>query len=315
MWQTVIIGIVLLVALAFVALQAFCFWRARVLLRPIRKRLAVRPSDLGLDAEDVRIQGPRGSLAAWYVPPRNGCVLVCCHGINDNRGQWVPQIARLHERSGYGAIMFDFSGHGESEGDMVTFGAREQLDVKAVLTWLCERGDVDMSRVGMLGYSLGGITATLAAAESQEVRCLVVESGFADLQTDIGVLFHRFTGLPSFPFANLIVFWGQILSGVKLGEIRPARVIGRLSPRAVYIISDLRDEIANEPYDGEHLYANAGEPKRLWQIPDVGHVRAFEFLPDVWIERVGAFLDEYLAETHAQQSAAAVIEGQLASGE
>ncbi|HLZ21289.1 MAG TPA: alpha/beta fold hydrolase [Ktedonobacterales bacterium] len=314
MWQTPAVVLLLLLLLGFIALQAFCVWRARLLLRPIRKALVIRPADAGLEAEEARIPGPRGMLAAWYVPPRNGCVLICCHGINDNRSQWVPQIARLHERDGYGAVMFDFAGHGESEGNMVTYGVRERLDVAAVVEWLRSRGDVDMSRLGILGYSLGAITATLAAAELPELRCMVIESGFADLQTDIGALFHRFTGLPSFPFANLIVFWGQILSGVRLGDIRPARVIGQLSPRAVYIISDLCDEIANEPYDGEHLYASAREPKRLWQLPDIGHVRAFEFLPDVWIERVGTFLDEYLASAPMLQTMRAP-DRQMASGE
>ena len=305
MWTVFAVVVLALLVASFIVLQAFCIWRARVLLRPIRKPLALRPADVRLEAEDVRIPGPRGQLAAWYVPPRNGYLLICCHGINDNRGQWVGQIARLHERSGYGAVMFDFAGHGESEGSMVTYGVREKLDIAAVIEWLRRRGDVDMGRIGIMGYSLGAISATLASAEHPELRCLVIESGFSDLQKDIGMLFKRYTGLPSFPFANLIVFWGQILSGVRLGEIRPARVIGQLQPRAVFIIADLLDEIANEPYDGEHLFASAGEPKRLWQVADVGHVRAFDFLPDEWSGRVGAFLDEYLAGTPAMHSAPA----------
>ena len=314
MWNVLAVAALILLVTGFIALQAFCCWRAIQLLRPVRRPPAMRPADVALDAEEVRISGPRGQLAAWYVPPTNGCVLICCHGINDNRGQWVEQIARLHTSGGYGAVMFDFAGHGDSEGGMVTYGAREKLDVMAVVEWLRTRGDVDMSRVGILGYSLGAITATLAAADVPDLRCLVIESGFADLQTDIGMLFHRYTGLPSFPFANLIVFWGQIFSGVRLGEIRPVRVIGRLSPRAVYIISDLLDEIAYEPYDGEHLYASAGEPKRLWQVPDVGHVRAFEFLPEEWIARVSAFLDEHLAAAPMLPSGR-VPDSQMARGE
>jgi fermentation-respiration switch protein FrsA (DUF1100 family) len=151
-----------------------------------------------------------------------------------------------------------------------------------------------MRRVGILGCSLGAIAAILAAAQMPELRCVVAESGFADVQRDISALLRRFTGLPAFPFANLIIFFGQRLSGVRLAEIRPVRVIGRISPRAVFIISDLDDDLANEPYDGEHLFAAAGEPKRLWQVRDSGHVRAFELFPDEWVRRVGDFLDAYL---------------------
>jgi uncharacterized protein len=296
---SIILPLAAAVALLTALLVGFSYVRARVLLTPRRTLPSLRPADLGLSVEDVRIPGPRGSLAAWYLPARNGCTLICCHGIHDNRGQWLDQVARLHGRSGYGAVLFDFSGHGESDGRLVTYGARETLDVAAVLAYLQERGDVDMTRIGILGYSLGAITAILAAADIPELECVVVESGFADVHRDLGVLFRRYLGLPSFPFANLIVFFAELMSGVRLAEIRPARVIGRISPRAVLIIADLKDELANEPYDGEHLYAAAGEPKQLWQVADAHHVRAFQLMPDEWIARVGGFLDEYLASLPA----------------
>lgn len=273
----------------------FSYRQARSLLTPVRKPLELRPDDVGLTVEDLWIAGPRGKLAAWYLPARNGCTLICCHGINDNRGQWLAQVARLHRDRGYGAVLFDFAGHGDSAGNQVTYGARETGDVRAVLAYLRERGDVDLRGVGIMGYSLGAITAVLTAAEEPDLHTVVIESGFSDLHRDIAVLFHRFTGLPSFPFANLVVFWGQRISGIQLGHIRPERVIGKIAPRAVFIISDLKDAIADEPRDGEHLYAHAGEPKRLWQIPDVDHVQAFNVLPDEWIARVEAFLDEFLA--------------------
>jgi pimeloyl-ACP methyl ester carboxylesterase len=290
-----------LVALLVIGLLAFSYWRAALLLRPVRVPLRYQPADFDLTFEDVRIPSPRGLLAAWYLPARNGCTLICCHGINDNRAQWLAQVARLHDRSGYGALMFDFAGHGDSEGNQVTFGVREADDVEAVVAYLRQRGDVNMAGIGILGYSLGAITAVLAAARLPELRCVAIESGFADVQRDIAVLFRRFTGLPPFPFANLIVFWGQVISGVKLGDIRPVRVIGELSPRAALIISDLCDEIANEPYDGTHLFEAAGDPKELWQISDCAHVQGFLTVPDQWIQRVGDFLDVYLARPVASE--------------
>jgi pimeloyl-ACP methyl ester carboxylesterase len=300
----VIAGVLGLAALLGAVVLAFSYWQTLRLLTPVRKPLEVRPADVGLAAEDVWIDGPRGKLAAWYVPARNGCTLICCHGINDNRGQWVRQVARLHAERGYGAIMFDFAGHGESTGSLVTYGVREQEDVAAVLAYLRARGDVNMRGIGIMGYSLGAITSVLAAADRPELRAVVIESGFADVQRDLAVLFHRFTGLPSFPFANLVVFWGERIGKgrVRLNQIRPAQVIGRIAPRAVFIISDLKDGIADEPYDGEQLYAHAGEPKRLWQVPDAAHVQAFNLLPEEWTALVGDFLDEYLAAQVARES-------------
>lgn len=277
------------------AVATFAYLHARWLLRPTRKPLDAQLAALLAPFEEVRFPGRHGALAGWYLPAQNGCTLVCCHGINDNGAQWAEQVTLLHRRSGYGALLFDFAGHGRSEGAMVTFGVREQDDIAAALAYLGRRGDVDMERIGLLGYSLGAISAVLYAARHPGIRALVIESGFADLLRDIGVLFRRFTGLPSFPFAHGVVFWGERISGVRLGEIRPARMISRAGPAAVLVISDLLDELADEPYDGEQLYAAAAEPKQLWKVPDAGHVQAFAVRPDEWIERVCSFLDEHLA--------------------
>jgi len=304
MWIALTVGGVI-VALAVVivgALEALAFRQAQTLLRPNRKPLARRPADVGLadEIEEVSIAGPRGALSAWYLPARNGCTLICCHGIHDNKGQWLEQVARLHERNGYGALLFDFTGHGASDGRMVTYGVEEQRDVRAVVAYLRERGDVNMDGLAIMGYSLGAITSVLAAATMPELRAVVIESGFADLPHDIEQLFTRFTGLPSFPLANMTIFWGERLAHVKLSQIRPAAVIGQIAPRPVMIISDLNDRLAVEPYDGERLYAAAGEPKLLWQVADVGHVAAFAERPDEWVQRVGDWLDARLAGAMAE---------------
>ena len=299
MWKSlraVVVGVAGGVALLGAGLMGFSYVRARALLKPYRKPLKAAPEDYGLAVEEVRIPGPRGAMAGWYLPSTNGCTLVCLHGINDNAGQWLDQIAELHARSGYGALIFDFAGHGRSDGNIVTYGAGEQLDVHAALAYLRARGDVDMSRLGLLGYSLGAITAILYAARHPVFKAVMIESGFADIERDIEHLFTRYTGLPSFPFANLIIFWMERISGYQLTHLRPMRVIGRINPGATLIISDLEDTLAVEPFDGEHLYSGAGEPKELWQVPATDHVQAFKTNRAEWIERVGNFLDRYLAE-------------------
>ncbi len=215
---------VLLVA----GLLLFTYQMARRLLRPERRPMALSPADVNLAMSVIRIPSSRGALAAWYLPASNGCTLVCCHGINDNSGQWLPQIARLHARGGYGALLFDFAGHGQSEGSQVTYGIRERHDVTAAIEYLRQRGDVDMDHLAILGYSLGAITAVLAAVEHPDLRAVVIESGFSDLYHDIAKLFTRYTGLPAFLFAHLVIFWGQRIAHVRLSEFGQRRLSAAL---------------------------------------------------------------------------------------
>jgi uncharacterized protein len=306
MTPLLIVALILLgIAVALAAgILIFTYLMARKLLRPIRSPMRCSPADVGLEMAEVRIPNARGALTGWYLPATNGCTLICCHGINDNSSQWMPQLAELHARDGFGALLFDFCGHGQSEGSQVTYGIRERHDVEAAVEYLRQRGDVDMGRLAILGYSLGAITAVLAAAAMPELRAVIIESGFADLYHDIARVFSRYTGLPAFPFANLVIFWGQRIAGVRLSEIRPVQVIGRIAPRPVLIISDLRDGLADEPYDGEHLYRAAGEPKELWQVAEATHVAAYNAAPEAWIEHVGSFLTRHM---HTPQEPAAPL--------
>src|SRR5579884_3328895 len=107
-------------AVGAAGLLTFCLSQARKLLSPYRKPHSFAPHELGLPFEEIEFAGPQGTLRGWYLPARNGATIVCCHGIHDNSVQWVPQIAALHARSGYGALLFDFCGHGRSDGSMVT---------------------------------------------------------------------------------------------------------------------------------------------------------------------------------------------------
>ena len=88
----------LLGVLALVAgLLLFTYQMARKLLRPERRAMAITPEDVGLRMNAVRIPSPRGTLAGWYLPSRNGCTLICCHGINDKdqAGRGSPTNAPL----------------------------------------------------------------------------------------------------------------------------------------------------------------------------------------------------------------------------
>jgi hypothetical protein len=100
-------------------------------------------------------------------------------------------------------------------------------------------------------------------------------------------------GLPSFPFAPVSQCFCELRLGVDLDEVSPVKVIGQISPRPVFLIDDLEDDVF--PSDSvEVLYEAAREPKELWQIPGATHsTRAgWETAPEEYERRVLAFWRE-----------------------
>ena len=297
---TVLWGLVgLLVVLALLML-IFTWLHAWRLTHPLRKPLKRTPADLGVAFEDVTFTTEDGiTLSGWFIPPRNGRTIIGCHGILDNREQLLEPAVIL-ARQGYGFLLYDARAHGNSGGRHSTYGHDEIKDVFAAVAYLEARPEVDAQRLGIIGNSLGGITAIRAAARLPQLRVIIAESTLADFASDIGKAFTRFTHLPAFPFAPLTIFWGERITHIDLNAIRPVRDIAVLSPRPIFLISDLLDEIVDEPFDGELLYANAGEPKELWQLPACHHVQCFASQPDAYISRISDFLEKSFALNHAQ---------------
>src|SRR6185436_19928927 len=99
-------------------------------------------ADLGRAYEPVSLRTTDGHrLAAWYVPSRNGAAVIAFPG----RAQPLPQ-ARMLARHGYGVLVLDRRGEGQSGGDYNAFGWGGAADVVAGVRYLQGRTDVDGRR-------------------------------------------------------------------------------------------------------------------------------------------------------------------------
>lgn len=103
--------------------------------------------------------------------------LVLCHGFGGNRAEFGYSFVRLAHHMvelGFAAYRFDFAGCGDSDGDFAELTVSDQVSqVLAVLDAVGAHPAVDAERISLLGMSLGGLTASLAAAE-RPVRSLAL---------------------------------------------------------------------------------------------------------------------------------------------
>jgi pimeloyl-ACP methyl ester carboxylesterase len=94
--------------------------------------------------------------------------VVFCHGFGGSRTEFGYSFVRLAKRlaeKGVAAYRFDFAGGGESDGDFAELTVSDQVSqVAAVLDALGAHPAIDADRMSLLGMSLGGLTASLAAA-------------------------------------------------------------------------------------------------------------------------------------------------------
>jgi pimeloyl-ACP methyl ester carboxylesterase len=145
--------------------------------------MGIAPADVGVeDAQDATYSSHDGlTLRAWYLPPQNGAVVILLPGLGGARDGMVQEGAIL-ARHGYGLLMTELRSCAHPEGQ-TTLGYREAADLAEAVTWV--RGQPGVARVGVLGYSLGGATAILGAAQDERIEAVVAEGGFYDLAGDI----------------------------------------------------------------------------------------------------------------------------------
>jgi dipeptidyl aminopeptidase/acylaminoacyl peptidase len=271
--------------------------RAMWLVHPGRSTSHRTPEDVGIAQwREVDFQSADGlSLSAWIVPPQNGATVILVHGHGGNRAQLLDDAAILVE-NGYGALLIDLRNSGGSEDGLTTMGYLEILDVGGALAFLSAQPENDPQRIGLLGHSMGGATAILAAAQYPEIKAVIAESSFTSVEDNISDSLQALTGLPPFPFAPLVVWFGEREAGLDISQVSPLDRIGAISPRAVLIVHGELDELI--PARNAHqLFAAAGEPKELYVIPNAGHGGLPQAQPEEYRKRVVGFFDQYLLET------------------
>jgi fermentation-respiration switch protein FrsA (DUF1100 family) len=182
---------------------------------------------------------------------------------------------------------------GRSGGGATTLGALEAIDLISAVDYLMTRDDIDKDRLGALGVSLGGATTLLAAASDTRIKAVVDDSGFSDAPGVIATSFEHFIGLPAFPFAPLTVAISEFRAGVSLRQLRPVDVVGRISPRPLFIIHCMADRVVPAEHS-KRIFEAAKEPKQAWWIPTGGHIDGHVVAPQEYERRVIEFLDRSL---------------------
>jgi dipeptidyl aminopeptidase/acylaminoacyl peptidase len=248
------------------------------------------PADLGIaSAQDITYQTqPHGSagrltLRAWYVPPENGVVILLLPGLGGGRDGMLREGAIL-ARHGYGLLMTELRSCVHPKGQ-TTLGHYESDDLQDAVTWALEQPDVE--HVGVLGYSLGGVTATLGAAKDERVEATVAEGGFYDLAADIVNEGGTNSLWETIMFQSILVSF-QLETGVRAKDVSPISVIDRISPRPLFLIYGELEAGPTHPFE---QMERAGEPKQLWIVPGAWHGGYLDVAAEEWEQRVVGFFD------------------------
>ena len=195
-------------------------------------------------------------LKGWYVPSRNRAAVISFPGRSGTRLQ-----ARVLARHGYGVLLFDRRGEGESEGDWNVFGWQGERDLHAAIAFLQSRTDVDPERIGGIGRSVGGEMLIGAAAESDAFKAIISEGGTSrSVRDDVANYGWGVSQLPAFALSSVqtaaTAVFTNSLPPAALKDLAP-----KIAPRASFFIYGEHGQGGTEESPNRGFYAAAGEPR------------------------------------------------------
>lgn len=258
----------------------------------VRSGTADIESDVGTDIEgtaaDVRV------VAEAAPFPAGRATVIVAHGFRGNRLETgVPALgltASLVD-AGFNVLLFDFRNTGESEGTVTTLGYHEKKDIVGAVAWLKAQRPEAAAFVGVVGYSMGAVTAALAAAEEPAIDALILDSPFADLRPYLRENMPVWTGLPNVPFTWTIMTLLPPLIGLDPAAVSPLAAMPGLTQPVLLIHADGDEAI---PVDNSWQLAAAGVQDRteLWIVPGGKHIGARSLDAEKYDRRVVEFFTQ-----------------------
>lgn len=217
---------------------------------------------LAVSYASIHNQRVTGLLSIPADASRPVPVVVLLHGLGDSKT--VDYIEAGNDyllKAGYAVLRIDIANHGDrktndyefdltgdyrySTRDLVT---QTVVDLRRSVDFLQTRKDIDVTRVGFFGISLGGVIGTIFCGVDQRVKVPVIALAGGNLSLLFGV---------------------DALSDDTrdfFSIIDPINFVDEISPRSLLMINAENDDVV-PPITSKLLYNAAKEPKEIIWYP------------------------------------------------
>jgi fermentation-respiration switch protein FrsA (DUF1100 family) len=213
-----------------------------------------------------------------YLPgSRAQYPVVClCHGVPsgnppDPDDGGYPLLAENICRDGLAVFIFNFRGAGDSGGNFDILGWTR--DLRAVIDYLWDLGEIDKSRLSLVGFSAGAAVSIYVASQDKRVSGVAACASPADFTFLIDVsepqsVIDRFRKSGTIQDADFPPSAEEWLDHFR--TVTPVNHVAGIAPRPLLVIHGSEDETVPVSH-AHYLYEKAGEPKKLVIIDGAGH--------------------------------------------
>lgn len=247
------------------------------------------------DMQDCYIRSVDGLvLHGLYLPTENAeRYVLLSHGYKGSGFGDFAYIARFLHENGCNLLFIDQRCCGLSEGEFITFGAREQYDVQR---WAYYIAGINRDKlpIYLYGESMGAAAVLMASGQKlpKEVRGLIADCGFHSMKgqlKDIAANWFHLNRIELLLFrVNLFC---RLLGGFSMKEADTTKAM-LTNKRPVLFFHGEKDTYV-EPENSRYNYRLCRAPKELVIIPEARHLCSAYAEPELYRKKLLDFFAKY----------------------
>jgi len=227
------------------------------------------------EVEDITLSTPGNTLLkAWFIQPSNpnGKSVIILHGVTANR-VGSAGFSEIFLNQGYAVLLPDSRDHGESGGNIATYGILERNDIALWTHYLRRRVP---GCTYLLGESMGAAIALQSTAVTPQLCAVAVESPYAAFRqigyerlaqaTHTTPLLWRTLGRPVIEIA---IAYTRMRYGIYLPDANPKAAVEHATTPTLLIAGTADRNIPM--HHAQELEAACPTHCALWIVPGADH--------------------------------------------
>jgi esterase/lipase len=226
-------------------------------------------------------------LECWKIEIEDSKgTVILFHGYGGEKSSLLDKSELLNEL-GFTTILVDFSGSGGSEGNQTTIGFNEAQQVRDVYKKILAN---DENNIYLFGTSMGAVGIMKSVNEGGvSPSGLILECPFGTMYETVQSRFE-ILNVPSFPMAELLMFWGGIQNGFWAFNHNPKEYAKKIKIPVMLMYGAHDEKVSLSEID--EIFNNFKGEKELKIYPESGHENYSIKYKKEWKSDVEAFLNK-----------------------
>jgi uncharacterized protein len=209
-------------------------------------------SDVKLEGWHFKVARPKGTVILF-------------HGYTGEKSMLLSR-AEIFMKAGFNTLLVDLMGSGGSEGLETHLGYTESVEVQDCVKYIQSTGE---KNIHLFGTSMGAVAILKAFNDYPiDVNSIIVECPFGSMYKTVAARFQMM-GVPAFPMAGILTFWGGVQLGFWGFSHNPAEYANQINIPLLLLFGEKDDRVSME--ETTEIFSNLKGDKNLVTYPELGH--------------------------------------------